>query len=534
MDSVIYSPYDDYEGRLKQLHLDETTAYFDSLVKQSGIDIEENRKTVKQYRDLCENLRKFTRRRNLLRFFRVLMCITVILIPVVIWVMTPKIRALREQIDQADSKSDELLALAQRQMIPLNRLFTERDGIKLIEQTVPLIKFEPTLTVGQELDMAVNFDLREANDIEQSTLDVLAGHYNGNPFIFENRFIHTMGTETYHGSKTISWTETYRDTDGRTRTRTRTETLHASLVKPKPYYSTQVVLIYGAQGAPELTFSRTATFINEKSDKAIERHIKRGEKKLKKKTDRAISGNDSFMSMSNTDFEVLFNALNRSDEVQFRTMFTPLAQTNMVDLILADSAYGDDFTFIKLGRMNKIISKHSQARAMIIRPDSYVSYSYDIIRQNFISGNAEFFKAVYFDFAPLLAVPMYQERPVHSLKPIPDCTQCYSVRESEALVNTVDYRYLVHPDTKTHAIFKTDCVGTIGNTDEVSVTAYSYDIIPQIDYVSVHGGDGRFHSVPVHWDEYIPLEQSGRFFITEQGSAGSKSIASRNGMCIYN
>ncbi len=533
MDSVIYSPLTDYESRLRQLHLDKTTAFFDDLVKRSGIDIEENRKTVKKHDELRENLKKLNRKRNWMRFFRVLMCITVILIPIVIWKMTPKIRALKTEIDDADKLADELFALAQRQMIPLNRLFTDRDGLDLIEQVMPLAKFDGKLSVEQELDMRVNFDFDE-NFIDESTLDVLAGRYNGNPFLFENRFIHRMGTETYHGTKTIRWTESYVDSEGNRRTRSRSETLHAYLTKPKPFYHTRVVLVYGAQGGPELRFSREATYINQRSDKAVERHIKKGEKKLKRKTDKAIKSNDDFMSMSNSEFEVLFNALNRTDEVQFRTLFTPLAQNNMVDLILSDSGYGDDFAFVKNLRMNKIVSNHSQGRQMIIRPDSYISHSYDIIRNNFINGNAEFFKAVYFDFAPILAIPMYQERPVHSLKPIPDYTQMYSVRESEALANIVDKRYFVHPDTKTDAIIKTECVASSGNTDEVNVTAYSYDSIPRVDYVSVYGGDGRYHDVPVHWDEYIPLEQSGRFFITEHGSEQKKSIASRNGLCIFN
>lgn len=240
------------------------------------------------------------------------------------------------------------------------------------------------------------------------------------------------------------------------------------------------------------------------------------------------------MSMSNTDFEVLFDALDRDNEVQFRTLFTPLAQTNMVDLLLSKTGYGDDFHFIKSKRTNRIISEHSQGRDMILQAESYRSHSYDVIRSNFIDKNTEFFKAVYFDFAPLWAIPMYQERPVHSLKPIPDYTQLYSLKESEALANLLDRSQVVHPQTKTQAILKASFVSSRGGVDKTKVTAYSYDIIGRVDIIPVLGGDGRFHNVSVRWDDYIPLVSRNDFYIADADSAADKPVmARRNGLCIY-
>lgn len=343
-----------------------------------------------------------------------------------------------------------------------------------------------------------------------------------------------MGTETYHGYKTIHWTERYRDSNGKWRTRTRSQTLHATVTKPKPFYNTQVILNYCAQGGPDLSFSRDASHLEQKSEREIERFVKRGEKKLKKKTDKAISQNSDFMSMSNSDFEVLFDALDRTDEVQFRTLFTPLAQTNMVDLILSRLGYGDDFHFVKTKRTNRIISNHSQGRAINLLPGVYTSYSYDIIKENFIGKNMEFFKAVYFDFAPLLAIPLYQERPVHSLKPIPDYAQLYSFKECEVLANAVDRTYMVHPDTKTQAILKSSFVSSKDRIDEMCITAYSYDIEKRVDVVSVRGGDGNYHNVPVEWDEYLPLEACNNFYISTNEVAGNKTVmARRNGLCIF-
>lgn len=535
MESVIYNPLEDYEKRFKEFHLNKTESFFEELVRQSGIDIEKNRETVRLYNHYKENLKKLKRKLNWLRFFRVLMCITLLLIPIVILKMTPKIKALRTEIEESDNKADELLADANSQMLPLNQLFTDRDALNLIQETIPLISFDKSFSVKQEADMKINYDFSEYNEDEQSTIDVLAGNYNENPFLFENKIIHTMGTETYHGYKTIRWTETYRDTDGKIRTRTRTQTLHATVTKPKPFYNTQVVLNYCTQGGPNLSFSRDASHLETKSEKEIDRIVKRGEKKLKRKTDKAISENKDFVSMSNSDFEVLFDALDRTNEVQFRTLFTPLAQTNMVALILSKIGYGDDFNFIKLNRTNRIISNHSQGRAINLLPRNYMSYSYDIIRENFIEKNKEFFKAVYFDFAPLFAIPIYQERPVHSLKPIPDYSQLYSLKECEALANAIDYQYVVHPNTKTQAILKSQFIKSKDNIDETCITAYSYDIEKRVDIVSVHGGDGHFHNVPVEWDDYLPLEERNNFFIASADVVQDKEvIAKRNGLCIFN
>lgn len=535
MNSVIYNPLEDYKNKFKNLHLEHTNQFFEKLVQQSGVDIEKNRATVKEYNDYKENLAKLKRKRNLLRFFRVLMIITILLIPLVILKITPIIQELKVKMLEADKKIAELLAEANKQMIPLNQLFTDRDAIHIIEATIPLISFDTCFSAKQEADMKINYDFCEYNEAEQSTVDVLSGNYNGNPFLFENKVIHTMGTETYHGYKTIHWTETYRDSDGKLRTRSRSQTLHATVTRPKPFYSTQVVLNYCSQGGPDLAFSRDASHLEEKSEKEIERYVKRGEKKLKKKTDKALRENDDFISMSNSDFEVLFDALDRTNEVQFRTLFTPLAQTNMVDLILSKIGYGDDFNFIKLKRTNRIISHHSQGRVVNLLPENYVSYSFDIIKENFVGKNVEYFKAVYFDFAPLWAIPMYQERPVHSLKPIPDYSQLYSLKECEALANIVDYQYVVHPDTKTQAILKSTFVNSKDNIDETCITAYSYDIEKRVEFVSMLGGDGHIHNVPVEWDEYLPLEACNNFFISTPDIAQHQNvIARRNGLCIFN
>ena len=280
MNAVIYNPLEDYEKRLRTLHIEKTSQHLDALVKQSGVDVEQNRQTVNLYNQYKENLVKLKKKLTWLKVLRVFMCITLVLIPLVILKTTPRIKALKAEIEEADKKAEELLAEAHHQMLPLNNLFTDRDALNLIEAVMPLLSFDDRLSVKQEVDMQLNYDYCEFNEDEESTIDVLAGNYNENPFLFENKLIHTMGTETYHGYKTIYWTETYRDSNGKLRTRTRSQTLHATVTKPKPFYRTQVVLNYCSQGGPELTFSRDASHLEQKSERELERHVRRGERRL--------------------------------------------------------------------------------------------------------------------------------------------------------------------------------------------------------------------------------------------------------------
>jgi len=533
MNSMIYNPLEEYDKKFRDLHFEKTKAFFNALVERSGVDIEANRKTVAAYDAFGDRLRKIRKKRTLWLVLRVLMCITLVLIPLVIFKITPMIRELKNKIVEVEREQAALLAEAQRQMAPLNALFTDRDALNIIEEIIPTLDFAPCFSAEQESDMVTNYDFHIHESDEQSTLDVLAGRYNENPFLFETRLIHKMGVETYHGYKTIYWTESYRDSNGNRRTRTRSQTLHATLVKPKPFYSTQVLLNYCAQGAPDLSFTRDATHLERKTEKEIDKYVKKGEKKLKKKTDKALRENDDFVSMSNTDFEVLFDALDRTDEVQFRTLFTPLAQTNMVDLIRSTVGYGDDFHFLKSKRTNRIITQHSQGRAINLTPAAYVSYAFDAIQNNFISKNTGFFKAVYFDFAPIWAIPVYQERPVHSLDPIPDYAQKYACKECEALAHTVSREHVVHPATKTQAILKASFVSSQNALNEVSVTAFSYDVVKRLDIVPMLGGDGRMHGVPVTWDDYIPLTATNRFFVgTEEAVGQSRILARRSNLCI--
>lgn len=550
MDQMIFNPLEDYEKRLKDAHAANAESFWQELVARSGVSPEENRTAVEKYNAQQKTADDVKKKAGLFKTLRILTIIGMVaavlaavavfassmILPgillvlagvglLLVWllVLNPRIKNLDQIYAEEQAKADALLETCWQQMAPLNALFGSWDGIALLEKTVPKFDFLPSFSQEQEKDMRENYNFSDYDNDEHSIVDTLSGRYNGNPFLFERRRVHQMGTETYHGYKTIHWTERYTDSNGKRRTRTRSQTLHATVTKPKPFYHLETYLHYGAQAGPDLSFSRLNKHLEDKSERAIDAMVRKGERKLRKKAEEALENNQNFMGMTNTEFDVLFDALDRDHEVQFRVLFTPLAQTNMVDLLRSETGYGDDFDFFKRLRMNTIVSEHSQSRSFLIQPEKFHSYVFDEIKVKFLDGHAEYFKAVYFDFAPLLALPVYQERPAHSLDPLPDYSQKYSTWEYEALANAMDPVHLAHPNSKTPAILKAAYTGREKSADQVRITAHSYDSLPRVDVVPMLGGDGRMHGVPVHWQEYIPLEvsQQMRVSVADPGDSGS-------------
>jgi hypothetical protein len=535
-----YDPLDYYKDVLKKRHEENIREYFDALTKSSGIDVGKNRETVKKHSEAVENAKKLKSRLSLLKFFKVLLYIiaavalilsfgvihygigisvAVISLLLIFLLFNKKIKTVCALLSEQDRIADGLYREALAQMECLNALFTEEATLELFEKTNPRFHFEKNYSEKTSQNLIKNFDKLPYDNEQASVLDTLSGYYNENPFVYLRTLHHTLGTEIYHGYRTISWTESYRDSKGNSRTRVRTQTLHAQVSKPKPYYSVDTVLHFGATGAPNLSFSREGKEINLKSDRAIEKAIEHGGKKLEKKAQQAISRGESFVTVTNTEFDVLFGALDRDNEVEFRLMYTPLAQANTVELIRSDDTYGDDFSFYKMRRHNVIRTLHGQKWSMESEPVRYHSYSYDDARQKFESFNNLYFKSVYFDFAPLLAVPVYQEDTEVLKTDFEYGRQSYANEEYEAMANAIGAKNFAHEFTNSNIILKARYLGNVGNEERIEVVAHSYATESRVDTVMVFGGDGRMHAVLVPWVEYIPVWRNCEMFTHEATKA---------------
>lgn len=71
-------------------------------------------------------------------------------------------------------------------------------------------------------------------------------------------------------------------------------------------------------------------------------------------------------------------------------------------------------------------------------------------------------------------------------------------------------------------------VREVGNGDSViTVYAYGYRRMQRLTYVSVWGGDGRSHQVPVYRDEYISVTGQGSIRIREDIDFEYSAISQR-------
>ncbi len=525
MNSALYEPLKYYELEARELHKMNLTEHFDALMSRARVDEELNRETVRKYHAENENIRRQRKQITRWRILKVLTIIAAVILTPLLGLgiflgifllkkkINPKLKKLNEKLGALIASANALLGEANSQMAPLNALFRCEDTFRVIEKTVPEINFDSRFTVGRLSTLVNDFGYVSDGGTDVSIIDALSGELTGNPFIFKKEKRMQMIDTVYTGSLLISWWEFYTDSKGKHRRRRRTQVLHASLVKPKPSYSLETHLGFGAQAAPDLTFSRKHAHTDDLSEAQIEKKVRRGRKKLQKKAEKALTSGGSFSEMANPEFDVLFGATDRDHEVQFRLLFTPLAQQNTIDLISSETGYGDDFDFYKKKMYNVIRSDHAQSWQMIPSAENYCSYDIDTARKRWMDFNEEYFKSVYFDFAPLLAVPAYQEPPSVSMMGS-NYSSSYTPEEHEALANAIGEQYFRHPASATEAILKTSLISSLSGVDRVRITAHSYIAEPRLDYVPVFGGDGRTHPVPVSWTEYIPVEKESEMVLS--------------------
>lgn len=221
--------------------------------------------------------------------------------------------------------------------------------------------------------------------------------------------------------------------------------------------------------------------------------------------------------MSNSDFEVLFNTKDRDNEVEYRMLFTPLAQTALMKLMKdRTEGFGDDFSVLKRKMINVVFPEHLQSFNIDTDPQRFMGHRLESVRQNFIRANEEYFREIYFAFAPLLSIPLYQQTRTRKEIYGEDLIRSSSFWEWESLANFEGETRFAHPASITDNILKAGFLhDTATGGKVIEVTANGFSGTERVDYVSVYGGDGRFHDVPVEWIQYTPVSRSTHVSIVE-------------------
>lgn len=549
MDNDIYDPLDEYVNVFKERFKEVAQSTFDELAAEANADVDANRATCAEIYKTQDSIADLKKRIGRWKFLCIVMWIlfaggagyaalcfynnvdipiaiacvggAIILLCLLLAKIHPKLKSLKAEKANLETVCDGLIKKAWGQMEPLNRLYDWDIFARMMSRTIPKLEFDPFFTTQRLADLKQVYNWDESFNESRSVLYSHSGLINGNPFVLCRTKKMEWGTKTYHGTKTISWTVTQRGSDGKLHTVHRSEVLHATVTAPYPYYFQKTRLIYGNTAAPDLVFTRQQSGIASKEG-SLSHKLKKRE--LRKKA-RNLKDND-FAMLTNEDFEVAFDTSNRNNNQQFALLFTPLAQNNMMSILKdREVGFGDDFSFEKNQMINIIISEHMQGMNLDMNPNQYQRFDYDKAAEDFYKINAAHFRSIYFAFAPLLCVPMYQQ--IRSYEDIygRDFKRESTYWEHEALANFWGIQNFMHPDCVTDCILKTKREYATDDETAISVYAYGYRSEKRLTYVSKWGGDGRMHKVPVYWDEYLPVTGSGNIFIKEDGDFNDKEVS---------
>lgn len=504
-----------YKNELKAKHHENVEKAFEELTKKSGVSTEENGITCKKYyeaQNAVEALNKKIKRLGFLKVLFIFLCFLIIGIFLLIFVYKPRKKALMEELAKAEDKAKEFYNEACAQMAPLNALFESSIPARLMEKTAPLIDFDRVFDVKKYELMKEKYGFWDNSDESTSTLDLQSGTILGNPFVIFKDMKRTMIQQEYVGSITISWT-----VRSGNQTYVRTETLTATIKKPKPVFSKETYLVYCNEAGDRLSFSRTPSNINDYDEKELVKYVMKHEKDLTKLAEKAMKKGGSYTPLGNSEFELFFGGLDRDNEVQYRLLMTPLAQKSLLDLLKSKEGYGDDFIFIKTKGVNVIQSAHSQGTTLFVNVNDFKGFDYQVMKDFFINYNDAYFKALFFDFAPLLSIPLYQQYKTHDYIYKNNVGSNFNCFVHETLANKCGHKRFDHPDAQTDSILKTQLLTKADGSDVVNVTSYSFRTQKRIENVTKLGGDGKFHTIPVTWIEYVPISNTGTIAVSDLG-----------------
>ncbi len=551
---ALLEPLDGYNKVYKSLHLKHTEELFDSLAGKGRVDVAANKKTVTDYKHKIahiERVKKAISKSKALRLFLIILSVIlgvagaillissinggiplwsgilaislavaliVLFIILIVRKINPKIKQNEEIRQTLQEEADKLLKEAWAQMAGLNALYDWNIPQSLVTKTVPLIEMDDNFDEERFAYLYENYGFSKNDDSTRSTQFCQSGAILGNPFVVLKDLKQSWTRQLYTGAITIHWTTTVRTKDG-SKTVHHTQVLTASVSKPKPVYNTETYLVYGNDAAPNLTFSRTPSGATGMDEKQLKKHVSSKSKKLDKKARKAVSAGENYTRMGNDEFEALFGGTDRDNEVEYRMLFTPLAQKSLLKLIKTPEPYGDDFTIKKIKKLNYIRTRHAQGFDYEVDPVNFVNYDFEEARKNFININTTYFKSLYFDLAPLMSIPLYQQHKAREFiygKEYPSNFSCY---EHESIANSFKKELLKPAGSATPSILKTELVGKDGDADSVLITAYAFRGERRVTYIPRFGGDGRTHIVPVFWIEYIPIEQRTQMAVRKKESS---------------
>ena len=529
----IDEPVKSYPG-IKEAFHQNAKEYFNNLLKEGNVNLENNKSTCQEYytkltevEAMKKKVAKTNRKKNWFTFLMVLCCITIVLIPIGIFVIRKHIKEtvnkaieeLNNKVKELEQKAEELKEEAIKQTALLNSMYDWNMPASLFNKTIPLVEMDTNFNVERFQLLKERYGFVEHMDGDISTVFVQSGAINGNPFVIEKNYVQEMGPFTYTGTLVIHYVTYERDHEGHTHAVHHTQTLVASLVKPKPFYYLDTWLVYGNAAAPKLSFTRNPTNASKLDGKDLKRFVTKTEKKL----DKMEKKNTGFTQMLDAKFEGLFNALDRDNEVEFRLLFTPLAQSNMMSLITMKEPYGDDFCFYKQKQLNYIKTAHAQGFDYSANPLMFIDFDASRAKETFLNYCDNYFQNVFFDLAPIISIPLYQNYKERNYVYKDNHHESrHTMFEVESLANAYDKELFKPKGSVTDNILKARFVKRDGKFDIYNIESFGFRTVRHVTPVPTLGGDGHMHPVPVVWYEYIPVKGLTGFKVEEMNTTRQK------------
>lgn len=548
-------PVKEYGEKYRALHKQHTEETFEELVRTARIDttaIAELNRAIKKLRRSLEVLGASLGRLRFFRGFLILVAIagfgcgvwflvqlifpdfangmrlpfawgaggaaagTIALLLILKW-LSPRIRRSRELFNKMEELCSAKTGEAWRLMAPLNRLFRWDTIAGIVMKTLPIVTVDKFFSDRRMEQLCRQFFWDPCSRENESVLCCQSGALNGNPWVLAEVLRQEWETVTYTGYLEISWEEqvTYTDSDGKRHSRweTRYQTLTASVDEPAPVYRHRKFMVYGNEAAPELRFSRGPNALSDAGQGFFGRFRMRSA--IKSLEARSRDLDDSFVIMDNRAFDACFNAADRDNEQQFRLLFTPLAQQEMLTLLRDRKfGFGDDFSFVKDHMINILVSDHLDKTDLAADPGRFRNYDFDALKESFFSYSENFFRSFYFTIAPLLCIPLYQQhRNFRDIYAGVLDSESGSFYEYESLVNAMVRREFAPEDAATELILKTGSGKAEGEAEKLHVTAHAFACEERLTYVRTRGGDGKWHDVPVHWKKYLPRSRTSEVIV---------------------
>lgn len=546
-------PLKAYQQCLKLRHAELVQACLEQFIAQSNVDVSQNRATVKAIQHTETRCREVQSQLSTWRGVSVFLLVigwvcavggvgllvlklaNELSADVTLWViglltggiaafsirgfwLKQKLVGLEQELGELKVKLQALLESAWAQLRSLNACFTWNTVTDLLRETLPEVHFDRFWSQEQfeELVASTKWPLRLIGNL--SVCDLQSGHICENPFAIVKGNSMRMGEKTYSGTRVVSVRKTRRGSDGKRISDTSFETLYAEITQPCPEYYTKSFVLFGSDAAPLLNFSRSPSKHSGKANTFLNRWAKKRTTKKLEAFSRNLDDEYGFTMMANREFETLFHAIDRSDECEFRLLFTPYSQHQMVELLNDTTiGYGDNFHMVKRASTTLLLPDHLEEANLSLNPSHFRHYDIDEIWRRFVTFNENYFKAFYFALAPIMTIPLYCQPRTRTEHRFTTAHLEISAWEAELIANACSVNNFEHPKSATQNILKTT-VTWDGRMSHVEVIAHSFAAKKHTTYVSRHDSNGRSHQVPVEWIEYIPIQRTRKIIILPDAS----------------